>query len=203
MNFSNFPRLYLEKIVSNIKLIFFIIIRLLIYLIIITTSNVFSQELVLGEERIEPGIVFVFEGAIKDKVYPISLNLEEKYTDVHIEARVNWDSNNLPNGTPPGGFIPYLKMSAIITNQNTNNKILVDLIPHINLIDNFHYAKNISLPGEIDERYRVKFIVRPPEMTILYFHNDWTKSYSKSLFDEVSFEYDDVDFEEIASSSRN
>ena len=25
----------------------------------------------------------------------------------------------------------------------------------------------------------------------------------KSLFDEVSFEYDDVDFEEIASSSRN
>ena len=54
-------RLYLEKIVSNIKLIFFIIMRLLIYLIIITTSNVFSQELVLGEERIEPGIV-IFEG---------------------------------------------------------------------------------------------------------------------------------------------
>tara|TARA_B100002019_G_scaffold199355_1_gene172738 strand:+ start:2269 stop:2805 length:537 start_codon:yes stop_codon:yes gene_type:complete len=177
--------------------------RLLIYLIIISTSNVFSQELVLGEERIEPGIVFVFEGAIKDKVYPISLNLEEKYTDVHIEARVNWDSNNLPDGAPPGGFIPYLKMSAIITNQKTNDKILVDLIPHINLIDNFHYAKNISLPGEIDERYRVKFIVRPPEMTTLYFHNDWTKSYSKSLFDEVSFEYDNVDFEEIASSSRN
>ena len=69
-------------------------------------------------------------------------------------------------------------MSAIITNQKTNDKILVDLIPHINLIDNFHYAKNISLPGEIDERYRVKFIVRPPEMTILY-HNDWTKSYLK------------------------
>jgi len=177
--------------------------RLLIYLIIISTSNVFSQELVLGEERIEPGIVFVFEGAIKDKVYPISLNLEEKYTDVHIEARVNWDSNNLPDGTPPGGFIPYLKMSAIITNQKTNDKILVDLIPHINLIDNFHYAKNISLPGEIDERYRVKFIVRPPEMTTLYFHKDWTESYSRNLFDEVSFEYVDVDFEEIANSSRN
>ena len=177
--------------------------RLLIYLIIISTSNVFSQELVLGEERIEPGIIFIFEGAIKDKVFPSSLNLEEKHTDVHIEARVNWDTNNLPDGTPPGGFIPYLKMSAIITNQITNNKILVDLIPHINLIDNFHYAKNISLPGEIDERYSVKFVVRPPEMTTLYFHKDWAESYSRNLFDEVSFEYVDVDFEEIANSSRN
>jgi len=41
--------------------------RLFFFLIIISISNVFSQELVLGEERIEPGIIFIFEGAIKDK----------------------------------------------------------------------------------------------------------------------------------------
>tara|TARA_Y100000994_G_scaffold146759_1_gene120055 strand:- start:48 stop:335 length:288 start_codon:yes stop_codon:yes gene_type:complete len=94
--------------------------KLFFILIIISISNVFSQELVLGEERIEPGIIFIFEGAIKDKVYPTSINLDEKYTDVHIEARVNWDTDNIPKGTPPGGFIPYINMSALITNQSTN-----------------------------------------------------------------------------------
>ena len=49
--------------------------KLFFILIIISISNVFSQELVLGEERIEPGIIFIFEGAIKDKVYPKSINL--------------------------------------------------------------------------------------------------------------------------------
>ena len=28
----------------------------------------FSQELVIGEERVEPGIVLIFEGAIKDVI---------------------------------------------------------------------------------------------------------------------------------------
>ena len=51
--------------------------KLFFILIIISISKVFSQELVLGEERIEPGIIFIFEGAIKDKVYPTSINLDE------------------------------------------------------------------------------------------------------------------------------
>ena len=40
-------------------------------------SDVSSQELIIGEERVEPGIVFIFEGAIKDTVYPESINLSE------------------------------------------------------------------------------------------------------------------------------
>jgi len=35
-----------------------------IYVLLITGFHVNSQELVIGEERIEPGIIFVFEGAI-------------------------------------------------------------------------------------------------------------------------------------------
>tara|TARA_Y100000817_G_scaffold73992_1_gene56790 strand:+ start:621 stop:1157 length:537 start_codon:yes stop_codon:yes gene_type:complete len=176
--------------------------KLFFFLIIISISNVFSQELVLGEERIEPGIIFIFEGAIKDKVYPTSINLDEKYTDVHIEARVNWDTDNIPKGTPPGGFIPYINMSALITNQSTNQKILVDLIPHINLIDNFHYAKNISLPGGIDDIYEVLFIINPPEKTSLYYHKDWVDLFSDTLFNKINFKYIDVSFEEIAKASR-
>ncbi len=80
---------------------------------------------------------------------------------------------------------------------------MVDLIPHINLVDNFHYAKNISLPGDIDDMYKVLFIINPPEKTSLYFHKDWVNLYSDSLFDEVSFEYLDINFKEIAKASRN
>ena len=33
-----------------------------------------NPELVIGEERAEPGIVFIFEGAIKDHVMPMSMH---------------------------------------------------------------------------------------------------------------------------------
>ena len=62
------------------------------YLFLLTSLlcfNVFSQELVIGEERIEPGIKIIFEGAIKDIVFPRENNLDEEKTNVHIEARVN------------------------------------------------------------------------------------------------------------------
>ena len=139
----------------------------LIVFCLFTYSNVFSQELVIGEERLEPGIVFIFEGAVKDIVYPNSTNLAEEFTNVHIEARVNWDSNNIPEGTPSGGFIPYLNINATITNESTGQKTFIDLTPHINLIDNFHYARNISLPGKIDQQYSVIFNVNPPEKLTL------------------------------------
>ena len=46
-----------------------------IILLIFVTVNLYSQELIIGEERVEPGIVFIFEGAVKDEVYPMSVNL--------------------------------------------------------------------------------------------------------------------------------
>ena len=79
----------------------------------------FSQELVIGEERVEPGIVLIFEGAIKDHVMPMGLHLAENETNIHIEARVNWDTENIPDGTPTGGFVAYLHITAKITNENS------------------------------------------------------------------------------------
>ena len=172
------------------------------FILIFTYFNGYSQELVIGEERIEPGIIFVFEGAIKDVVYPKSINLDEELTNIHIEARVNWDNNNLPKGTPSGGFIPYLNINAIITNDRTGQRTFVDLTPHLNLIDNFHYARNISLPGNVDDLYNVVFNVNPPEKLSLSFHKDWSDTYSTLLFKPTSFEYKKVNFEEIANSSR-
>ena len=169
---------------------------------IVISNSLISQELIIGEERVKPGIVFIFEGAIKDKVYPENYNLTEELADVHIEARVNWDIQNIPEGTPAGGFIPYLKINAVVTNQRTYLKTYVDLIPHINLVDNFHYARNISLPGNIDDKYEVEFFINNPSKFDLSIHKDWLDNYSESLIEDKVFKYSDISFGEIARLSR-
>ena len=186
------------KILTKMKNFIFGIVSVLTFTLY---SN--AQELIIGEERIEPGLLFVFEGAIKDHVSPSSLHLEEKQTNVHIEARANWDTTNIPKGAPSGGFIPYLHITAQIINEKTGLSTFIDLLAHINLIDNFHYARNISLPGKIDELYTVKFSVIPPTNIELALHKDWSKTYGSILFKDSSFIYNNVDFEEIAKANRN
>lgn len=186
------------KILTKMKNFIFGIVSLLTFTLY---SN--AQELIIGEERVEPGLLFIFEGAIKDHVSPSSLHLEEKQTNVHIEARANWDTINIPKGAPSGSFIPYLHITAQIINEKTGLSTFIDLLAHINLIDNFHYARNISLPGKIDELYTVKFSVIPPTNIELALHKDWIKTYGSILFKDSSFIYNNVDFEEIAKANRN
>ena len=174
----------------------------IVFLSFILIFKIFSVVLIIGYEILEPGINFIFEGAIKDKVFPLSRNLSEGETNVHIEARVNWDIINVPKGTPKGGFVPYLKIVSIIKNQSSGIKTFIDLFPHINLIDNFHYARNISLPGSINDLYTVQFLVNPPSESEFFFHNDWIENYGENIFNKVNYIYTDVDFEEIANSSR-
>ena len=161
-----------------------------------------ALELVIGEERVKPGIVFVFEGAVKDHVLPTSLHLAEDQTHVHIEARVNWGEKGIPEGAPAGGFVPYLRITATVTNQNTGLSTFIDLLPHINLIDNFHYARNLSLPGAVDDLYTVKFTVVMPHQHDLALHRDWLKAHGRRLAKNQVFEYQNVDFAAIAGASR-
>ena len=89
-----------------------------IYILLILNLNFsLSQELIIGEERVDPGIVFIFEGAVKDHVMPSGMHLKEAQTNIHIEARVNWDTKNVPDGTPAGGFVAYLHITAKVTNE--------------------------------------------------------------------------------------
>jgi periplasmic iron binding protein len=164
-----------------------------------------AQELIIGEELIEPGIRFIFEGAVKDNVTQRPQNLEESKTDVHIEARVNWASDpsiNVSESTPRGGFVAYMNLSAEETNERTGETLQADLIPHINLVDNLHCARNIPLPGEIDDSFTVVFHVLPPEPLDLALHKDWRDSHGSRLFNEQSFRFTGVDFEEIARATR-
>ena len=164
-------------------------LKLIIYIFLTVSFSLNAQELVIAEERVEPGIIFVFEGAIKDHIMPSSMHLKENQTNVHIEARVNWDINNVPAGTPLGGFIPYLHITAKVTNEKSGLSTFIDLLPHINLIDNFHYARNISLPGAISDLYSVDFNIIPPTQIELALHNDWAKMYGKELFTGNTFKY--------------
>ena len=67
--------------------------KTLLTIILLFNFLCFAEELVIGEERVEPGIVFIFEGAIKDHIMPMGMHLNEDQTHVHIEARVKWDEN--------------------------------------------------------------------------------------------------------------
>ena len=181
-------------------------VKLMVVILLFSSFGVVSTatgiELVIGEQRIEPGIVFIFEGAIKDRVIPASMHLPEEETHVHIEARVNWDDQNIPAGTPPGGFVPYLRISAKVTNQNTKLMSYIDLLPHINLVDNFHYARNMALPGDIGDLYSVSFTVARLSHDAVALHKDWLDSYGTPIVQDQVFEYTDVDFSEIANASR-
>ena len=105
-------------------------------------------------------------------------------------------------GTPTGGFIPYLHISAKLINEKTGLSTFIDLVPHINLIDNFHYARNISLPGSITDTYTVRFKIVKPTGIDLALHKDWLDTYGESLINNNSFVYKGVDFEEVAKANR-
>ena len=177
--------------------------KLILLILTLNLNFSISQELIIGEETVDPGIVFVFEGAVKDHVMPSGMHLKENETNVHIEARVNWDIKNTPKGSPEGGFVAYLHITSKVTNQKTGLSTFIDLIPHINLIDNYHYARNISLPGKKDELYTVEFNIIPPTNIELSLHKDWLDQYGDHLMTDQYFLYKNVNFEEIANASRN
>ena len=175
----------------------------LLYLILLLNLNFsISQELIIGKETVDPGIVFIFEGAVKDHIMPIGMHLKENETNIHIEARVNWDIKNTPAGSPKGGFVAYLHITSKVTNQKTGLSTFIDLTPHINLIDNYHYARNISLPGKKDELYTVEFNVIPPTNIELSLHKDWLDKYGNQLMSNQYFLYENVNFEVIANATR-
>lgn len=178
------------------------VVRSFSVICLLISSLIFSQELIIGEERLDQGIIIIFEGAIKDHIEPSNRHLGVLESNIHLEARVNWDVTNTPNGTPPGGFVPYLHISAKITNNKTGQTNYVDLVPHINLVDNFHYARNTSLPGTNLDLYSVEFKIMPPTFIDLSYHKDWVNTYGAYLVKEAVFNYEKVNFFEIANATR-
>lgn len=163
------------------------------------TTNTYSVEMIIGEENISPGIDLIFEGAPKDTIHPKKYFRSESTTDIHIEMLANW-SNEAPEGSPIGGFVAYLKVFASIESIS-GKSIRIELTPHLNMSDNLHYAQNIKLPGKIDELYSITFTIYPPDHNELGIHFDWNKNIG-SLIKKTTFTYNDLDFKDVALSSR-
>jgi uncharacterized protein involved in high-affinity Fe2+ transport len=161
--------------------------------------NVSTEEMIIGSETIDPGIKIVFEAAPKDIVFPEKFYLPESETDIHIEMLANWSEDNLVS-VPPGGFVAYLKVKAIVANEK-GAIIETDLTPHLNLVDNLHYAQNIKLPGSIKDLYDVTFIIEPPDRKSFGIHFDWHEKFG-GLIQESSFTYKNLNFEQIALKQR-
>jgi len=178
------------------------IYSLLVVFTIYPTSYVYSAEQIISEEKLSKNITIMFEAAPKDTVFnDSSPQLSEKETDIHIEALVNWHDDIQIEGQLARGFIPYVNITSIIINENSGQKKAIDLTPHMNLSDGFHYAKNIKLPGLRTDRYKLKFIITPDNEALTY-HMDWKEKYSYPLFEKKIFEYSNLDFKETSEATR-
>jgi len=170
-------------------------------LMIMLQQQEIQAEMIIGTGSIEPGVDLIFEGGVKDDVMPNEYFLSESETDVHIEVLANW-SSKAPNGSPEGGHVAYLNVNAVLINEATGKSVTHKLTPHVNMSDNLHYAKNIKLPGRIDQRYTVIFEISPPKNNELGMHYDWRKAVDEQLIDANTFEFQSLDFEKIAQSKR-
>lgn len=158
-------------------------------------------EMIIGEVNTKPGISLTFEGAIKDDVQPSQVFGLESESDIHIEVVATWNES-APRGAMVGGFVPYLEITAVIKNQDSAEEILVRLDPHLNMSDNFHYARNTKLPGARDDVYTVTFSVNGPKPSMVGMHYDWRVEVGDKLLDGGIFEFTDLVFSKIAGSRR-
>jgi hypothetical protein len=90
-----------------------------------------------------------------------------------------------------------------VTNESSGFKTFVDLKPHINLVDNLHYARNISLPGSINDLYSVQFNIIQPTKVDLALHRDWLNEFGEQFISNQIFNYNSINFKEIAQASRD
>ena len=171
----------------------------LLIILVLFLGPLSGEEMVIGKKSISPGIEFIFEAAPKDTIFPNSLYLSENETDIHIEMLASWTEDNLALA-PSGSFVAYLEVEAIIKNKNGSTD-KVNLTPHLNLIDNLHYAQNIKLPGSIDDSYDVTFKISPPRKEVLGIHFDWNEKFGE-LIKETSFTFKNLNFKKIAFKTR-
>jgi len=177
-------------------------IKIIIFMISIFVSKyIYSNEMIIGRETVYPGINIIFEAAIKDEIKPHGYFLKEDSTDIHLEVLINWNKN-APEGSPEGGFIPYLKVKAVVTNLENNNEREFLLTPHINKVDNYHYASNIKLPGEINDNYKIKFYIFPPKEGELGYHYDWVNEVNYPIIQPFSYQYNNLNFQKIINLKR-
>lgn len=84
--------------------------------------------------------------------------------DAHLELQVRY-RRNAPNlgSRVSGEFVPFLRVSVIVTNTTTNETLTFNLIPHVGLAEGWHYASNVDFPGTPQsDTYDITVRLTPP-----------------------------------------
>ncbi len=89
-------------------------------------------------------------------------------SDIHLEADIHALANN-PNGFAKGEWIPYLKVSYVLTKPGTPYSSSGPLVPMV-ANDGPHYGRNVKLDGP--GRYHLAITVDPPSVNGFYRHTD-------------------------------
>ena len=71
----------MEKLKKKNDISYYLLRILIFFAIIVLGTLAKANEMVIGEEKISPGINLVFEAAIKDDIEPKEFHLEEKDSD--------------------------------------------------------------------------------------------------------------------------
>lgn len=159
-----------------------------------------EAEVEIGEARVKPGILFIFEAKEAEETSPAAQNLSKDSADLLLEGRANWDEKGIPAGATPGSFVGYINMNVQITNERTGQKAFTNLIPHVNTIDNQIYARNIALPGRKTDLYTVDVFVNPPDPFALALAKDWRDAYGSRLFAPQKFTFTRINFERVVEA---
>ena len=162
----------------------------------VSTSS-FSM-LIIGEESIDPGIHVRFIAANNAMVFGALSNQDSeiKSNAIHLEALIKWQRNLKIPQQNIGEFIPYLDVYALIKNQNNGNQKVVNLTPHLNLVEGYHYARNIELPGDQSDKYQIVFTIETFEEQVTY-HQDWKNQYPVPIITKMQYTYENISFEPI------
>ena len=162
-----------------------------------------AQEKVFGEEVLGPGVKMTFLVAPSGNVEPTAQNLSEARSDLHLEVLAGWTEEASDEvEAPAGSFVPYLHLFATVQNEETGQVAKATIVPHVNQSDNFHYARNIALPGGPDDPYTVVFEVHPPGKFELATHKDWRAAYSNRLFPPATVTYKNLQLGDIVRATR-
>ena len=169
----------------------------------------FAGEVEIGVEQLGTGgIELIFEVAPSDSITPAEQNLTSAEADVHFEVRANFTENN-SFAAEEGGFVPYLNVNMLAVNKRTGESVKTILLPHLNQIDGFHYARNVDLPGDPAStrrfrraEYDLTFWINPPDIGVVSIHSDFgDQTDQNKIVEPQVFTFSDVNFADVFTGS--
>lgn len=179
---------------SGLKFVMSCIFGICIFLI---NANIHAGEVEIGEKEIMGGVEFIFEAAPADTINPSSMHLPADETEAHLEVKAIFESSN-NFASAPGGFVPYLNVNVRINNRVTGESLHITLTPHLNLIDGFHYGRNVNLPGNpISDSYDLTYFIDPPGEFVVQIHSDFRTEVGDSIIEKQVFTFENVNLADL------